>query len=322
MASLIPDTIDFSAYLANTDAEHKVRPASAFVDDVVAHFHSPAGQTGARMPWPKTHSQLRFRPGEVTLWGGFNGSGKSLVLGQICLGLVEQGAQVCIASLEMRPAMTLARMCRQAYGAQQPGAEFIREFHTRTRRRLWFFDQQGTVRTDKMLAVIRYCADKIKVDHFVIDSLMKCGVDEDDYNSQKRFLDALCVTARDNNLHIHLVAHSRKGRDEFAPPGKMDVKGSGAITDQVDNVVTVWRNKSKEREITEGKNDRTRDPDALLICDKQRNGDWEGKIALWFHPASTQYIENGIAEPIPLLSQIDPETGTRAGQTSQTAILK
>jgi twinkle protein len=303
MATLIPDSIDFSGYLNDTDHAHKVRPAGSFADDVVAYFHDPRGPLGDKLPWPKTHGLIRFRPGEVTLWGGMNGHGKSLALGQVCLGLITQGKMVCIASMEMRPAITLARICRQAFGDNRPDAEFIQEFSGITNRRLWFYDQQGSVKTEKMLAVIRYCADQIKVNHFVIDSLMKCGMGEDDYNGQKAFVDALTVIARDYGVHIHLIAHSRKGRDEFAPPGKMDVKGTGAITDQVDNVLTCWRNKPKERELQEGKADKTQDPDALLIIDKQRNGEWEGKIGLWFHPSSMQFVENGISGPMDMLTQ-------------------
>lgn len=301
MATLIRDTIDFGAYMDDTDHAHKVRPSGSFVDDVVAYYHDPRGPVGDRMPWPKTHDLIRLRPGEVTLWNGMNGHGKSLVLGQVDLGLVAQERSVCIASMEMKPAMTLARICRQAYGDRQPDARFIRDFHAATNRRLWIYDQQGTVKAEKMLAVVRYCADQVKVNHFVIDSLMKCGMGEDDYNAQKAFVDGLTVVARDYGIHIHLVAHSRKGRDESEPPGKMDVKGTGAITDQVDNVLTVWRNKRKEREIQDGKHDRDKEPDALIICDKQRNGEWEGRVRLWFHPASQQFIESGIAEPMEFL---------------------
>lgn len=301
MATLIRDTIDFSAYMDDTDHAHKVRPSGSFVDDVVAHFHDPRGPIGHRMPWPKTHGLIRFRPGEVTLWGGINGHGKSLVLGQVCLGLVTQKQTVCIASMEMKPATTLARICRQAFGSSVPPAEFIREFHAITNRRLWLYDQQGSVKAAKMLAVIRYCVDQIKVSHFVIDSLMKCGMGEDAYNEQKAFVDGLTVIARDSGIHIHLVAHSRKGRDESGPPGKMDVKGTGAITDQVDNVINTWRNKAKERDIQDGKHDKAKEPDALLIVDKQRNGEWEGRIQLWFHPSSMQYVENGIDGAMNLL---------------------
>ncbi|MEX5606384.1 bifunctional DNA primase/helicase, partial [Pseudomonas syringae] len=77
---------------------------------------------------------------------------------------------------------------------------------------------QGTVKAKMMLAVIRYCAEKLKVNHFVIDSLMKCGIGEDDYNGQKAFLDSLTSIARDTGIHLHLVAHSRKAKDGYTLP--------------------------------------------------------------------------------------------------------
>lgn len=300
MATIIGPNIDFQAYLDDTDHEHKVRSSSAFVDDVIQFYHGETEVRGDTMTWRKTHEQVRFRDGEVTLWSGLSGHGKSLILGQLCLGLVASSRKVCIASMEMRPAMTLARMCRQAAMQIAPPEQMIREFHHRTAKALYLYDQQGSVRADKILAVIRYCADRIKVNHFVVDSLMKCGMGEDDYNAQKAFIDSLTVVARDYGLHIHLVAHSRKAKDELVPPGKMDVKGTGSITDQVDNVITVWRNKQKERDLENGKSVHAA-PDTLLICDKQRNGEWEGKIALWFDANSFQFCERGDIGPRAIL---------------------
>ena len=298
MATMIRDSIDFSGYMEDTDAAHKVRSTADFTDEVIAHFHNPEDQKGQFLPWHKTRNLFRFRPGEVTLWNGMNGHGKSLAMGMVCMSLVAQRQQVCIASMEMKPAVTLARICRQAHMNPMPSPEFIRDFHDSTNRRLWLYDQQGTVKADKMLAVVRYCADKLKVSHFVIDSLMKMGIPEDDYTRQKQFVDSLTATARDYSIHIHLVAHAKKGPDESKAPGKYDVKGSGAITDQVDNVLTVWRNKAKERAMAEGRPHELRDPDALLICDKQRNGEWEGRVSLWFDPASQQFMESGICGPM------------------------
>lgn len=217
----------------------------------------------------------------------------SQVLGMVSLWLVPQQQKTVIASLEMKPVVTLARMCRQAACEARPTPDVIRTFHELTDGRLWLYDQQGAVHADKMLAVIRYCADKLGINHFILDSLLKCGIGEDDYNGQKAFIDQITSAARDYQIHIHLVAHSRKGRDENTPPGKMDVRGSSSITDQVDNVLTVWRNKPKEREQRE--NDPKFDPnapDCMLICDKQRNGEWEGAINLWFRSASMLYVDH------------------------------
>jgi twinkle protein len=82
----------------------------------------------------------------------------------------------------------------------------------------------------------------------------------------------------------------RKGDDENHVGGKFDLKGSGAITDQVDNVFIVWRNKRKALERQQNGVVDESIPDAALVCEKQRNGDWEGRIGLWFHPDSNQYV--------------------------------
>ena len=289
---------DFAEYLNETDTHHSVRKPSAYLDDVLAYFAAPDSLRGARMPWPKTHKTVRLRAGEVSLWNGWNGQGKSMLLGQVCMSLMGQLEPVCIASMEMKPHMTLARMCRQSYAGSGPDTDYIRQFHSSTDGKLWLYDQQGTVKSDKLLAVVRYCADRLKVKHVIIDSLMKCGMGEDDYNAQKAFIDHLTAAARDHQVHIHLVTHSRKGNDELKPPGKMDVKGTGAITDQVDNVFTVWRNKGKERSIQAGGPPNYEEPDALIICDKQRNGEWEGTIKLWFHADSQQFLSDPRESPM------------------------
>lgn len=314
MAELISeDDIDFTVYERETDAAQKVKPASMWVRELIERIKSPVKQKRAVMPWRKTHAQVQFRPGEVTVWGGANGQGKSLVTGQVALSLCSQREKVCIASFEMKPIKTLERMGRQwsafnvndpaFYGNEQAMAQFVdlySQFGEWTDGKLWLYDQQGTVTATQVCAVVRYCAKEKGITHFFVDSLMKCVGDEDDYNGQKRFVDELCAIARDHAIHIHLVHHVKKPTDEAHKPGKYDFKGTGAITDQVDNVIAVWRNKAKEKKREAGAMVSDTEPDALLICDKQRNGEWEGQIGLWFDRNSLQYIGNAGDEPLSL----------------------
>jgi twinkle protein len=291
---LIADNIDFEAYAIDRGDHANVKAASTYLDDMIVRSRGGAEISGCTLPWGKTHDLVRLRKSEVTIWPGINGHGKSMVVGQVMLGLMGQGEKVCIASFEMKPVATLTRMCRQAVGSDQPSEDFIRRFSERSDGKLWMYDQQGTVHASRVLGVIYYAAEELGVTQFVIDSLMKCGINEDDYNGQKKFIDQLCAAAKDTGCHIHLIAHSRKAHDELAPPGKMDVKGSGSITDQVDNILTVWRNKKKEGLIASGKasEDDKLSPDALIICDKQRHGEWEGRISLWFDGKSFRYLES------------------------------
>lgn len=303
----IIDAVDFSAYENEFPEQANVIPAFAFSEVVIDYFNGRLGKQGLPLPWSKTHGKISLRPGEVSVWAGINGSGKSLLLNQIMLQAMSQGETACIASMEMKPHITMARMTRQASGSNIPTEEFIRAFHSWTDGKLWLYDQQGVVDAKRIIAVMRYCqaglqheGKKISVNHFVIDSLMKCGIGVDDYNRQKSFVDQLCAHARDFGVHVHLVAHERKGESSRKMGDKFSVKGASEIIDQVDNAFIFWRNKDKEDEAHKPTPsiDVMQEPDCILRCDKQRHGEWEGKILLWYHAASMQYVAADGHRPI------------------------
>lgn len=311
------DDIDFAAYERETEVKQRMRPASSYVQDLIHRYQNPteAVKRGL-MPWAKTHELIQFRPGEVTLWGGINGHGKSLVTGMVALSLCAQAEPCAMASFEMKPAKTLERMGRQFSmvnpdllrykpEAMKRVIDAYEQFRDWTDGKLWFYDQQGTVSARQATAATRYAAKELGIKHMFIDSLMKCVQSEDDYNGQKAFVDELTSIARDNHIHVHLIHHVKKLVNEEAKPSKYDYKGTGAITDLVDNIIGVWRNKPKEKRREEKRltdeSDRT-DPDALLICDKQRYGEWEGQIGLWFDKPSQQYLATHDSEPIELYS--------------------
>lgn len=111
---LSPTTQDFTAYMAENEPRARVHPAGTWADDLMRLAEQPVRVTGAMLPWSSTHDNVRFREGEVTLWAGINGSGKSQVTGNVALGFCAQEERTCIASFEMVPLRTLGRMQRQA----------------------------------------------------------------------------------------------------------------------------------------------------------------------------------------------------------------
>ena len=157
---------------------------------------------------------------------------------------------------------------------------------------LWLYDQQGTADADTVIGMTRYCAKELGITHIFIDSLMKCVAGEDDYNGQKSFVDELTAVARDHACHIHLIHHLRKPANESQIPDKHDNKGSGAITDMVDNIFMIWRNKPKEDDMkANGPNAKKAvEADTMLLCRKQRNGEEEPTIKLWFDKDAMQYV--------------------------------
>ena len=256
------------------------------VVDIINGEHVAIGEN---LPWSKTHSIVQLRPGEVSVWCGINGHNKSMITGQVALWL-SRHTKVLMASLEMKPQATLMRMIRQASGTDSPSQAFAEKFLNWETANLWLYDQLDTVEGVRILGMIHYAAQKLGIKHVFIDSLMKCGIGTDDYNGQKEFIDRLCWVAKSENIHIHLVHHVRKGGKETDKPGKFDVRGASEIVDLVDNLFICFRNKAKETKKRSGQSFDDQEPDLSLTVAKQRHGEWEGPINLWFHEQSLQFV--------------------------------
>ena len=275
--------IDFVKYMNERNAENdNVREVLQFKDELIEKLEQ-TGYTGSTMPWTKTHDQVRFRPSEVSMWTGFNGHKKSMVLGYISLNFIKQHEPVCIASFEMKPVSTIKRMLCQAAGTTQPTKQAVDKFLEFCGNDLWLYDKQGTVTPEVLYGVIYYSAEQLGCKHFIIDSLMRVVAGEDDYNAQKDFVSKLCDIALETGIHIHFVHHNRKG-DETKPAGRYGAKGSGSLSDNVHNAFEVHQRYKRD---DEGETDL---PDMFIICDKQREGEWEGAISLWFDENSLQFM--------------------------------
>lgn len=309
---ILRDNFDFDQYFVNEQARvdpAKVKPASAWLDQVIDRFHGAAKPTSwESLGFEKMRGLFDFRPGETTLWTGVNGHGKTTFLSNVMLNVMHGGGKVCLASLEMPPSTSMAKMSRQAAAVATPSEMYLRNFHRWTDGRLWIYDHVGKVAPGRMLAVATYVRKELQIEHMVIDSLMKCGIGTDDYTGQKDFVDGLCAIGRDTGLHTHLVAHMRKGETEHKPADKFDVKGAGEITDLVDNLVIVWKDQRKHELIEEAmrkpEEDRERlladlhkRPDAIVRIAKQRHFEFEGKFLFWFHKDSQLYLEGSYEKP-------------------------
>jgi len=301
---LIPDDIDWTAYARQTEARVKVKAASSF--DLQAEFAPRDPKVRVAEMWStKLRDRIEFRPAELTCWAGYNGHRKSMFLGQVMLDLIHAHYRVLLASFEMAPSRTLARMAKQALAHIRPRGEPLDAFSRWTDGRLWIFDHMGRIEPETCLAVCRYFADELKGQHVVIDSMMMVCASEESMDEQKQFVTDLVRLAQETGLHIHLVTHCRKPQSgEERPPTKYDLRGSAAISDQAHNVITVWANREKAAALQVNPHDTVAQakPDARVSVEKQRNGDWEGAVGLWFDPSSLRFCDDRSSklEPYPL----------------------
>ena len=270
----------------------ELKSAGEYCDEVIREFYPPENMsTGFLTPWGKVGGSFRFRPGEVTVLAGYNGHGKTQGAGHICVDAMVQGEKACIASLEFKPRKLLRRMARQVAAEDEPSIKKLREVHEWYAGKLWIYDYCGVASADKLLTVFDYARRKYGIGLFIIDNLSKLNVSMERADEQAAFINRLMGFAKDSESHVILVAHMRKGEHEIKVGNKMDVKGSGAITDLADNCLIWWRNKQKEDKRREGDRSADNQPDAICQCTKQREGDDEPKIKLWFHAASYQFTE-------------------------------
>jgi twinkle protein len=297
-AKVVVPQFDFRSYASAAPTDIKADSPQDFEEKVVDLFYGESSLAGALMPWNKTHDLIKFREGETSLWAGYNGHGKSQVTTQCAMDMAWANEVVVIGSFEMAPERTLWRMIRQAARSKDPGIAYIRNFLQWAEGRIWLLSKRGTVDSDWVLAAARYCHKEMHCTQFFVDNLAKCVKGEEDFDGQKLFVDQVCTLGMDTGMHMHLIHHLRKGADEMECPGKMAIKGSGSITDQVDNVAIVWRNKRKEeeREQRTPRLDVMEQPDGVINVVKQRNGEWEGKVGLWYDPESMAYGQ-GKLEP-------------------------
>lgn len=282
----------------------ELRRAGDFSNSVVKLFW-PADDApvGYRMPFARIGTKLLFRPGELTIWTGASGSGKSQLLSHASVAWGDQGSRVCIASLEMAAAQFLRRMVKQAGNTDRPPEDFIRELMNWLNDWVFIFDFVGKSTVSKLIEVFEYARARYGCDTFIVDSLMRLGVGSEDYEGQEKAVFQLVNWTVEKGVHTHLVAHSRKPQTGQQVPETEDIKGAGEIAFNAFNILTIWRNRKLEDDLREAgekaekgdleAQDKFRDlsgrPPVILNVAKQRNGDWEGKTGLWFNQLTYQY---------------------------------
>lgn len=283
----------------------ELRRAGEYADEVMALFFPEQGaaEAGYHLPFGKIGRDLLFRPGEVTLWSGATGEGKSLLLSHAIVSFGDQGAKVCIASLEMKPSQTLKRMVKQAGNVDRPTDHYGRKIIRWLDEWVWVFAVVGSRPVARLLEVFEYARARYGCDTFVIDSFMRLGIGPDDYAKQDKAMLEIVNWTVEKNVHMHLVAHARKADSHGTGiPESADVKGTSEIGANAFNIITVWRNRKLEAEIKELEGSDSSDsaltaklrdivdkPTVVANIAKQRNGDYEGKCGLWLNQATYQY---------------------------------
>jgi len=260
-----------------------------FEEQVQALFRQGSNLFGVKTAWPGLTDKLKgWRGGEVTIWSGRNGSGKSTILNQHILDMGQKGIKSCIFSGEMPPARYLRWAVVQHTENDAPSPMAISASLTWMDGRIYILNITNGVSPEKLLSDFEYAARRFDAKHFVIDSLMKVSLDlRDEYNSQKEFVSSLCEFAQKFNVHVHVVAHPRKTQNDDDAPGKVDIKGSSHITDLAHNVLVL--NRTPEEAYEKARQTKKSISDMQLFVKKNREFGIEGKVHMYFNEKTKRY---------------------------------
>lgn len=235
----------------------------------------------------------KFYLGSLSVWTGINGSGKSTLLNQVCVAEpTNQGFKSFIFSGELSPSQLRnwieypmaggANIEEHKVADDQPiffkvkpnVKELMREWY---RGKIYIYTDEIDRSAKTLITKMEVMARKYGVKNFLIDNLMTVDISsyrgDSDFVRQKLFAIDLLRFAIQYQVVVHLVAHPRK-LDFIKRLTKMDVSGSGDLTNLAHYVLAVHRVTSAEKEgVTNGKGDVITEPinfDAILDLFKNR----------------------------------------------------
>jgi twinkle protein len=200
-----------------------------------------------------------FMLGDLSVWTGKRGEGKSTLLSQIMIESVNVDKKVCCYSGEMR-ADRFQYWCHlqmagksniTSYFDKARGKEtyFVNKEITETMKRwyrgkFYLYDNNIVQNSEEssILKIFTYAVKKYDCKVFLIDNLMTARLgsnnDNDFYRQQSNFVRDLVEFAGKYNVHIHLVAHPKKTKGGLEND---DISGASEITNLAHNVFSVER---------------------------------------------------------------------------------
>lgn len=195
---------------------------------------------------------IGFNKGEMSIWSGGNGSGKSSLLSQLAIETVEHGYKAAIFSGEMQDYRTLDWLHLQAAGRRHTMLTQFANYYTvphavRGKINAWLddslyiYDNNFGAKVEEVLAAVQDCIEACKVDVVILDNLMSLdlsGMGGEKYDRQTALVLNLAAFAKKHNVHIHFVCHPRKAMGFLR---KNDISGTADITNAADNVFIVHR---------------------------------------------------------------------------------
>ena len=195
---------------------------------------------------------IGFNKGELSVWSGSNGSGKSSLLSQIAIESINNGFKVALYSGELRADRVLNWMHLQCAGKKHAIGTKYENYYTVPNEirakinrwmndKLYIYNNEHSSKVEEVVQAIKGCIEKYRIDVLIIDNLMSLDLTSvigEKFEKQTSLVLALTSLCKLKNVVIHFITHPRKTMTFLR---KNDISGTADITNAADNVFLVHR---------------------------------------------------------------------------------
>lgn len=216
-------------------------------------FGRDAEEPGIKLPF---EFPFKVRLGEQTFLIAEKGAGKSTLMSYIRLFMLHAGMKACVASMEMKPAVTIKMMAAQLLGTtrlpdNEWGHQQARDAFTWLSQRVMIYDFLGIADWRDILHTFNHAAG-MGFDFFEIDSVMRLGIMDDDLAQQGLAAATFAQFAMSRNAHLFIVNHLNKSDRSV----KQRSRGSQQWIDNSHNVMSIELNEKKHALVENLREDR------------------------------------------------------------------
>ncbi|CAG8450907.1 6746_t:CDS:2 [Diversispora eburnea] len=186
------------------------------------------------------------RLGELTVFTGPTGTGKTTILSQISLDYCKSGVSTLWGSFEISNVRLAKKMLTQFAGKDL--SKHPNEFHIWAKQfqqlPMYFLKFFGSTEIKGVIEAMEHAIHAFDVQHIIIDNLQFMTSDLgrhhlDKFEIQDRVVSAFRKLATEKHVHISVVVHPRKESRELLDINS--VFGTGKITQEADNVVIIQK---------------------------------------------------------------------------------
>lgn len=235
-----------------------------------------------------------FCGGQLSIWTGRRGEGKSTLLGQLLIEAINQNRCVCVYSGEL-PAKSfkrsiviqiagpsnLKKVPDQMTGRYEYEPADMDAIDAWIEGRFFITDirQEKAHNEDYILSLFEYAYRRYGCSIFVVDNIMTAELKGErelgHLGAQKEFVRRLSVFAKSKDVHVHMVAHPRKAGNSALSAD--DIAGANEIGNLADKLFSVER----------------QEVGTLVRLLKDRQTGSRAKVELEFEETSHRFYDRG-----------------------------